>query len=56
MSWAGCGSIIRLMKFGFGYTHVIPNSAAPRAIDLINQNHSEDVLRVLDRLDADAYL
>lgn len=27
-----------------------------RAIELINQNQSEDVLRILDRLDADVYL
>jgi hypothetical protein len=33
-----------------------PQLGGARAIDLINQNHSEDVLRVLDRLDADAYL
>jgi transcriptional regulator with XRE-family HTH domain len=33
-----------------------PELGGARAIDLINQNRSEDVLRVLDRLDADAYL
>jgi hypothetical protein len=33
-----------------------PQLAGERAIDLINQNRSEDVLRVLDRLDADVYL
>jgi len=33
-----------------------PQLGGARAIDLINQNRSEDVLRVLDRLDADAYL
>ncbi len=33
-----------------------PQLAGARAIDLINQNRSEDVLRVLDRLDADVYL
>jgi DNA-binding transcriptional regulator YiaG len=27
-----------------------------RAIDLINQHRSEDVLRIIDRLDADVYL
>jgi hypothetical protein len=30
--------------------------AGERAIDLINQNRSEDVLRVIDRLDAEVYL
>jgi hypothetical protein len=33
-----------------------PQLGGQRAIDLINQNRSEDVLRVLDRLDADVYL
>lgn len=33
-----------------------PQLDGKRAIDLINQNHSEDVLRILDRLDADVYL
>lgn len=33
-----------------------PQLEGERAIDLINQNRSEDVLRVLDRLDAEAYL
>jgi len=33
-----------------------PQLGGKRAIDLINQNRSEDVLRVLDRLDADVYL
>jgi hypothetical protein len=33
-----------------------PQLNGARAIDLINQNRSEDVLRVLDRLDADVYL
>jgi transcriptional regulator with XRE-family HTH domain len=33
-----------------------PQLGGARAIDLINQSRSEDVLRVLDRLDADAYL
>jgi hypothetical protein len=33
-----------------------PQLGGARAIDLINQNRSEDVLRVLDRLDADAFL
>jgi transcriptional regulator with XRE-family HTH domain len=33
-----------------------PQLAGERAIDLINQNRSEDVLRVLDRLDAEVYL
>jgi transcriptional regulator with XRE-family HTH domain len=33
-----------------------PQLGGSRAIDLINQNRSEDVLRVLDRLDADVYL
>jgi transcriptional regulator with XRE-family HTH domain len=33
-----------------------PQLGGARAIDLINQNRSEDVLRVLDRLDADVYL
>ena len=32
------------------------SSPARRAIDLINQNRSEDVLRVLDRLDGDVFL
>lgn len=33
-----------------------PQLGGARAIDLINQNRSEDVLRVLDRLDTDVYL
>jgi transcriptional regulator with XRE-family HTH domain len=33
-----------------------PQLAGARAIDLINQNRSEDVLRVLDRLDSDVFL
>jgi transcriptional regulator with XRE-family HTH domain len=33
-----------------------PQLNGARAIDLINQNRSEDVLRVLDRLDADVYI
>ena len=33
-----------------------PQLEGARAIDLINQNRSEDVLRVLDRLDADVFL
>ena len=33
-----------------------PQLDGARAIDLINQNRSEDVLRILDRLDADVYL
>jgi transcriptional regulator with XRE-family HTH domain len=33
-----------------------PQLGGARAIDLINQNRSEDVLRVLDRLDADVFL
>jgi transcriptional regulator with XRE-family HTH domain len=33
-----------------------PQLDGARAIDLINQNRSEDVLRVLDRLDADIFL
>jgi transcriptional regulator with XRE-family HTH domain len=33
-----------------------PQLGGKRAIDLINQNRSEEVLRVLDRLDADVYL
>jgi hypothetical protein len=33
-----------------------PQLDGARAIDLINRNRSEDVLRVLDRLDADVYL
>jgi transcriptional regulator with XRE-family HTH domain len=33
-----------------------PQLEGERAIDLINQNRSEDVLRVLDRLDAEAYI
>jgi hypothetical protein len=33
-----------------------PQLEGARAIDLINQNKSEDVLRILDRLDAEAYL
>jgi hypothetical protein len=33
-----------------------PQLGGERAIDLINQNRSEEVLRVIDRLDAEAYL
>lgn len=33
-----------------------PQLDGARAIDLINQNRSEEVLRVLDRLDAEVYL
>jgi len=33
-----------------------PQLEGARAIDLISENRSEDVLRVLDRLDADVYL
>jgi transcriptional regulator with XRE-family HTH domain len=33
-----------------------PQLDGARAIDLINQNRSEEVLRVLDRLDADVFL
>jgi transcriptional regulator with XRE-family HTH domain len=33
-----------------------PQLDGARAIDLINQNKSEDVLRILDRLDAEVYL
>ena len=33
-----------------------PQLAGERAIDLVNQNRSEDVLRVIDRLDAEVYL
>lgn len=33
-----------------------PQLEGARAIDLINQNRSEEVLRILDRLDAEAYL
>jgi transcriptional regulator with XRE-family HTH domain len=33
-----------------------PQLGGKRAIDLINQNRSEDVLRVIDRLDAEVYL
>ncbi len=33
-----------------------PQLEGARAIDLINQNRSEDILRILDRLDAEAYL
>jgi hypothetical protein len=33
-----------------------PQLEGARAIDLINQNKSAEVLRILDRLDADAYL
>ena len=33
-----------------------PQLAGDRAIDLISKHRSEDVLRVLDRLDADVYL
>lgn len=33
-----------------------PQLEGTRAIDLINQNRSTDVLRILDRLDADVYL
>jgi uncharacterized protein (DUF2384 family) len=33
-----------------------PQLDGKRAIDLINQNRSEDILRILDRLDSDVYL
>lgn len=33
-----------------------PQLEGERAIDLINQNRSEEVLRILDRLDAEVYL
>jgi hypothetical protein len=33
-----------------------PQLGGARAIDLLNQSRSEDVLAVLDRLDADVYL
>jgi uncharacterized protein (DUF2384 family) len=33
-----------------------PQLEGRRAIDLINQNQSQAVLRILDRLDADVYL
>jgi transcriptional regulator with XRE-family HTH domain len=33
-----------------------PQLEGARAIDLINQNKSEEVLRILDRLDAETYL
>ncbi len=33
-----------------------PQLNGARAIDLINQNRSEDVLRILDRLDAEVFL
>ena len=33
-----------------------PQLEGKRAIDLINDNQSEEVLRILDRLDTDAYL
>ena len=33
-----------------------PQLDGARSIDLINQNRSEDVLRILDRLDSDVYL
>ena len=33
-----------------------PQLGGARAIDLINQNRSEDVLRILDRLDSEVYL
>ena len=33
-----------------------PQLEGARAIDLINQNKSEEVLRILDRLDAEVYL
>jgi hypothetical protein len=33
-----------------------PQLNGARAIDFINQNKSEDVLRVIDRLDAEVYL
>jgi uncharacterized protein (DUF2384 family) len=33
-----------------------PQLQGHRAIDLINQNRSEEVLRILDRLDADVYV
>ena len=33
-----------------------PQLGGERALDLINRNRSEDVLRVIDRLDAEVYL
>lgn len=33
-----------------------PQLEGARAIDLIHENRSEEVLRILDRLDADVYL
>lgn len=33
-----------------------PQLDGQRAIDLINQNRSEEILRILDRLDSDVYL
>ena len=33
-----------------------PQLDGKRAIDLINQNRSEEVLRIIDRLDAEVYL
>jgi transcriptional regulator with XRE-family HTH domain len=33
-----------------------PQLEGQRAIDLINQNRSEEILRILDRLDSDVYL
>ncbi len=33
-----------------------PQLDGQRAIDLINQNQSEEILRILDRLDSDVYL
>ena len=33
-----------------------PQLGGARAIDLINKNESEEVLRVLDRLDAEVYI
>jgi len=33
-----------------------PQLDGQRAIDLINQNRSGDILRILDRLDSDVYL
>ena len=33
-----------------------PQLDGKRAIDLINQNRSEEILRILDRLDSDVYL
>ena len=33
-----------------------PQLDGKRAIDVINQNRSEDILRILDRLDSDVFL